>query len=43
MESLNKAVNAAKDGYLFVINGIAANPNTTLWVGVGLIALALVV
>lgn len=43
MEALNKAVNAAKDGYLFVINGIAENPNTTFWVGVGLICLALVI
>lgn len=42
MDYLNRAVNAVKDGYLYVIDGIAAHPHTTLYVGVGLIVLALV-
>lgn len=43
INALETAVNAVKDGYLYVINGIAQNPNITLWAGVGLIVLALVV
>ena len=42
MNYLAKAVNAVKDGYLFVIEGIAKNPQTTFWVGIGLLALSAV-
>lgn len=42
MDYINRAVNAVKDGYLFVIEGIASHPHLTAWVGAGLIVLALV-
>lgn len=42
MDYLNRAVNAVKDGYLYVIEGIAKNPQTTFWAGLGLFVLALV-
>lgn len=42
MDYLNRAVNAVKDGYLYVITGIADHPHITAWVGAGLIVLALV-
>lgn len=42
MDYLNRAVNAVKDGYLYVIEGIAKNPQTTFWTGLGLILIALV-
>lgn len=40
MTYLSRAINAVKDGYLYVINGIAGSPQITFWVGVGLIVLA---
>lgn len=42
MNYLAKAVNAVKDGYLYVIEGIAKNPQTTFWVGGLLFLLAAV-
>lgn len=42
MDYLNRAVNAVKDGYLYVIEGIAKNPQTTFWTVLGLILIALV-
>lgn len=43
MDFINKAVNVIKDSYLYVIDGIANNPNTTFWVGSSLIVLGLFV
>jgi hypothetical protein len=40
---MSKAINAIKDGYIYVIDGIDAHPHITLWSGLGLIVLALVV
>ena len=42
MDYLAKAVNAVKDGYLYVIEGIAGHPQTTFWTVLGLILIALV-
>lgn len=42
MEYLAKTVNAVKDGYLYVIEGIAKNPQTTFWAAIGLFILSLV-
>lgn len=42
MNYLAKAVNAVKDSYLFVIEGIAKNPQTTFWTVIGLLALSAV-
>lgn len=41
MDYLNRAVNAVKDSYLFVIEGIAAHPHITCWSAIALIGLAL--
>lgn len=43
MDYLAKAVNAVKDGYLYVIEGIAGHPHIAFWSAVALIVLALVV
>lgn len=43
MDYLSRAVNAVKDGYLYVIEGVVGHPHITVWSGVGLIVLALVV
>lgn len=43
MEAINKVINIIKDAYLYVIEGIANNPNTTFWVGSSLIVLGLFV
>ena len=37
------AVNAVKDGYLWLVAAIDDNPNTTLWVVTGLILLAILI
>ena len=42
MDYLNRAVNAVKDGYLYVIEGIAKNPQTTFWTVIGLLVLSAV-
>lgn len=43
MTTISKIINAIKDAYLYVIEGIAQNPNTTFWVGGSLIVLGLFV
>lgn len=40
MTYLSRAINAVKDGYLYVIEGIAGSPQIAFWVAVGLIVLA---
>ena len=40
MNYLSRAINAAKDGYLYVIEGVVSHPHITVWVAVGLIVLA---
>ena len=41
MDYLAKAVNAVKDGYLYVIEGIAGHPHIACWTAIALIGLAL--
>ena len=41
MAFINKAINAVKDAYLYVINGIANHPHITFAVGIVVIVLGI--
>lgn len=41
METINKAINKIKDGYLYAVDGIASHPHVAFWVGsVAIVVLA---
>lgn len=43
MDKINSALNFIKDGYLYVIDGIAGHPHITFWAGLVAIVLGLFV